>query len=79
LAAALLSVMLAGCQSAMYGGIPDDMSGSVTQAPYRVGGKTEAEADEAPLPPAQSASFEGKDSVYRGGRDPVTGRAKIQM
>jgi hypothetical protein len=55
------------------------MSGSVTQAPYRVGGKTEAEADEAPLPPAQSASFEGKDSVYRGGRDPVTGRAKIQM
>jgi len=84
LAAGILAAMaLGGCQSAMYSGTPEDMSGSVAPAygpdtyepPYQVGGAKEGGAAD------QKEAEQSPDGqyVYRGGRDPVTGRAKTQM
>jgi hypothetical protein len=72
------AVALGGCQSPMYSGTPDDTySYSVAPAydPSYVGGN--AQADEAE--PAQQAWAAEQKYEYRGGRDPVSGRASTQM
>ena len=72
------AVALVGCQSPMYSGTPDDTySYSVAPAydPSYVGGN--AQADEAE--PAQQAWTAEQKYEYRGGRDPVSGRASTQM
>ena len=72
------AVALGGCQSPMYSGTPDDTySYSVAPAydPSYVGGN--AQADEAE--PAQQAWTAEQKYEYRGGRDPVSGRASTQM
>ena len=72
------AVALGGCQSPMYSGTPDDTySYSVAPAydPSYVGGN--AQADEAE--PAQQAWTAEQKYEYRGGRDPVSGRASKQM
>jgi hypothetical protein len=81
--AALAALALGGCASTMSSGTPDDAySASVTpgyasrtyEPPYQVG----AQRDEEEQPAAQEWTAEQKYE-YRGGRDPVTGRAKTQM
>jgi hypothetical protein len=79
LAAAALCAGLGGCESAMYGGTPDDMSAAIAQPPYQVGGISNEEPEEVQSAPERHASDEGRQYEYRGGRDPVTGRAKTQM
>lgn len=71
------AVALGGCQSPMYSGTPDDTYYSVapTHDPSYVGGN--AQADEAE--PAQQAWTAEQKYEYRGGRDPVSGRASTQM
>jgi hypothetical protein len=68
---ALSSLALAGCQSPLYSGTPDDLNAPLTDRSY-VGRGTDA--DDPPSPPADAPRYE-----YRGGRDPATGRAKTQM
>ncbi len=83
LVAALGALALGGCSSAMYGGTPSDMSGSVTsqyapgtyEPPYQVGAAGD-HAEPAEAAPQWTAE---QKYEYRGGRDPLTGRAKIQM
>jgi hypothetical protein len=77
-AAALFSALaLGGCQSPMYSGTPDDMSYAVAPNydPSYVGRSDKT--DEA-QPGEQTWTAEQKYE-YRGGRDPVTGRASSQM
>ena len=79
--AAVAALALGGCASTMSSGTPDD-SASIApgyapgtyEPPYQVG----AQRDEEEQPAAQEWSAEQKYE-YRGGRDPVTGRAKTQM
>ncbi len=86
LAAALLAtIALAGCQSPMYSGTPDDMSESIAPAyapgtyepPAKVGGMDEATGEAEPATTAETGA--GSRYEYSCGRDPVTGRAKAQM
>ncbi|KAB2941541.1 MAG: hypothetical protein K8F92_11520 [Hyphomicrobium sp.] len=73
LAAAFLgALVLAGCQSPMYSRTPDDMNAPYQDRSY-VGGQP---TEERPLEASPDAEQEYE---YRGGRDPVTGRAKTQM
>ena len=76
------SVACAGCQSPMYSGTPKDSfsrgpapsyAPDTYEPPYQVGGEAEQEDE----PPAQADANQKYE--YRGGRDPVTGRAKTQM
>ena len=64
--AAIATLALGGCASTMSSGMPDDA--------YKVG----AQRDEEEQPAAQAWTAEQKYE-YRGGRDPITGRAKTQM
>jgi hypothetical protein len=71
------AVAIGGCQSPMYSGTPDDTySYSVAPAsdPSYVG--RNAPADEAGQQQAWTAE---QKYEYRGGRDPVSGRAHTQM
>jgi outer membrane biogenesis lipoprotein LolB len=81
--AAVAALALGGCASTMSSGTPDDAySASIApshapgtyEAPYQVG----AQRDEEEQPAAQEWTAEQKYE-YRGGRDPVTGRARTQM
>ena len=80
IAAGLASLALGGCQSPMYSGTPEYMSASVAPAyspdtyepPARVG---RTDQDE----PEQQVSQDDAKYVYRGGRDPITGKAEKQM
>jgi hypothetical protein len=73
---------LGGCQSPMYSGVPDDQfTGSIapsyapgTYEPPSKVGRAEEE-DHEPMPTARAEP----QYEYRGGRDPVTGRAKTQL
>jgi hypothetical protein len=78
------TLALGGCASTMSSGTPDDAySASIApsygpgtyEAPYQVGAQGEEEEQPAS---AQAWAAEQKYE-YRGGRDPVTGRAKTQM
>ena len=77
--AAIAALALGGCASTMSSATPDDAySASVAprtyEPPYQVG----AQRDEEEQPAAQEWAAE-QNYEYRGGRDPVTGRAKTQM
>ena len=81
--AAVAALALGGCASTMSSGTPDDAyrasiapsyAPGTYEPPYQVG----AQRDEEEQPAAQEWSAEQKYE-YRGGRDPVTGRAKTQM
>jgi hypothetical protein len=75
---------MGGCASQMYGGTPSDMSASMApqyapgtyEPPYQVGGARDDDAE--PVAASQQWAAEQRYE-YRGGRDPVTGRAKTQM
>jgi hypothetical protein len=77
--ATTLAVALAvgGCQSPMYSGTPDDMS---AVAPSYQGrsyvGRSERVDEQQPAEENWTAE---QKYEYRGGRDPVTGRANTQM
>jgi hypothetical protein len=82
-AAAVAALALGGCASTMSSGTPDDAHSAsiapgyapgIYEPPYQVG----AQRDEEEQPAAQEWAAEQKYE-YRGGRDPVTGRAKTQM
>jgi hypothetical protein len=77
------ALALGGCASAMSSGTPDDAySASIAptnaqgnyEPPYRVGAQREEEEQQGAQDWAAEQKYE-----YRGGRDPVTGRAKTQM
>ena len=81
--AAVATLALGGCASTMSSGTPGDTNSAsmapgyaprTYEPPYQVG----AQRDEEEQPAAQEWSAEQKYE-YRGGRDPVTGRAKTQM
>ena len=77
--AAIAALGLGGCASTMSSGTPDDAYGASVaprtyEPPYQVG----AQRDEEGQPGAQEWAAE-QNYEYRGGRDPVTGRAKTQM
>ena len=81
--AAVAALALGGCASAMSSGTPDDASSAsiapgyapgTYAPPYQVG----AQRDEEEQPASQEWTAEQKYE-YRGGRDPITGRAKTQM
>ena len=81
--AAVAALALGGCASTMSSGTPDDAHSAsiapgyapgIYEPPYQVG----AQRDEEEHPAAQEWAAEQKYE-YRGGRDPVTGRAKTQM
>ncbi len=81
--AAVAALALGGCASTMSSGTPDDAYGASVapsyapetyEPPYQVG----AQRDEEEQPAAQASAAEQKYE-YRGGRDPVTGRAKTRM
>jgi hypothetical protein len=78
-AAAMLfsAVALGGCQSPMYSGTPDDMSRSVAPSsnPSYVGRSEKTDEGQS----ADQAGSAEQKYEYRGGRDPVTGRANSQM
>jgi hypothetical protein len=75
LAAALLACLaLAGCQSPMYSGTLDDLSPSHRDRSYIGAEPQAAEEHEPDARPTTEQQYE-----YRGGRDPVTGRARTQM
>lgn len=73
--------LLGGCQSPMYSGA-NDMGGSVAEPAYKVGGKPDQaddDADAASQAGQGSSDAAGRQYEYRGGRDPITGKAKTQM
>ena len=81
------AVMCAGCQSPMYSGVPEeefsrgpapDYAPGTYEPPYQVGRQSEEQSEEEDVEPPVQAEAEQKYQ-YRGGRDPVTGRAKTQM
>ena len=81
------AVACAGCQSPMYSGMPEEDFSRGTaptyapgtyEPPYQVGGQAAEEQEEDEVAPPVQAEVEQKYQ-YRGGRDPVTGRAKTQM
>ena len=74
------TLALGGCASTMSSGTPDDAySASIApnnyERPYQVG----AQRDEEEQPESAQAWTAEQKYEYRGGRDPVTGRAKTQM
>ncbi len=80
-AVAISALSFGGCASPMYSGTPDDTSNPAIapayapgayEPPYQVGARRDE--DEQPAEWTAEQKFE-----YRGGRDPVTGRAKQQM
>jgi hypothetical protein len=81
--ATVAALALGGCASTMSSGTPDDAyrasispsyAPGTYEPPYQVG----AQRDEEKQPAAQEWAAEQKYE-YRGGRDPLTGRAKTQM
>jgi hypothetical protein len=77
---ALLTVStLGGCASSMYSGVPDDSRYAVPTGEDRsyVGG--EPESTEEATAEARPEDNPDAQYVYRGGRDPVSGRAHKQM
>ena len=81
--AAVAALVLGGCASTMSSGTPDDASSAsiapsyapgTYEPPYQVG----AQRDEEEQPASQEWAAE-PNYEYRGGRDPITGRAKTQM
>jgi hypothetical protein len=79
LAAALAALALAGCQSPMYSGTPDDMGYAVapTYEDRSYVGRNEQAGDAKPA--EQQAWTADRSYEYRGGRDPVSGKAGTQM
>ena len=82
-----VAVACAGCQSPMYSGTAEDGFGrgpapayspGTYEPPYQVGGRSEEQSEEEEVEPPVQAEADQKYQ-YRGGRDPVTGRAKTQM
>ena len=80
------AIACAGCQSPMYSGTAEDGFGrgsaptyspGTYEPPYQVGGQSEEQSEEEVEPPLQAEA--DQKYQYRGGRDPVTGRAKTQM
>jgi hypothetical protein len=78
------TLALGGCASTMSSGTPDDAYGAsiapsyapgTYEPPYQVG----AQRDEEEQPESAQAWTAEQKYEYRGGRDPVTGRAKTQM
>lgn len=76
-AALLGAAFLGGCQSPMYSGTPDDtgsvtapVSGETYDPPAKVGRSAEE---------PEASSDDDRQYEYRGGRDPITGRAQTQM
>lgn len=75
---------MGGCASQMYGGTPSDMGASMTspyapgtyEPPYQVGAAAQVEEQPHEQDPQWTAE---QKYEYRGGRDPVTGRARTQM
>ena len=65
------TLMLGGCQSPMYSGTPDDMS---YQDRSYIGRNEEVDGQ-----PGEESWTADQKYEYRGGRDPVTGRANTQM
>lgn len=83
---AIAALALGGCQSPMYSGVPDDaMSASIApsyspgtyEPPAKVGRAYDDEESEPE--PAPTAHVDERQYEYRGGRDPITGRAKTQL
>jgi hypothetical protein len=77
-AATLISALaLGGCQSPMYSGTPDDMNYGVapSSSPSYVGRNEKTGEGQS----ADEAWTAEKKYEYRGGRDPITGRANSQM
>jgi hypothetical protein len=81
--AAVAAMALGGCASTMSSGTPDDVSGAsiapsyapgTYEPPYQVGAQRGEE-----MPPAAQERAAEQKYEYRGGRDPVTGRAKTQI
>ena len=81
------AIVCAGCQSPMYSGTAEDGFGrgpaptyspGTYEPPYQVGGQSEEQSEEEEVEPPLQAEADQKYQ-YRGGRDPVTGRAKTQM
>jgi hypothetical protein len=79
-----LVLALGGCQSPMYAGSPDDGASlapiyapGTYEPPYDQRSNVGRGAEEKPSQSDVSAPAEAYE--YRGGRDPVTGRAKTQM
>jgi hypothetical protein len=75
----LAGLALGGCQSPMYSGTPEDMSYAVAPT-YSPGnpayiGRNENAGEE----PSEQAWTAERNYEYRGGRDPVSGRATTQM
>jgi hypothetical protein len=72
------TLALGGCASTMSSGTPDDVYGAAIvpsyAPPYQVGAQGEEEEQPAPQVWTAEQKYE-----YRGGRDPVTGRAKTQL
>ena len=77
--AATLAVALAvgGCQSPMYSGTSDDMSAVAPRYQWRSYVGRSERADEQQ--PAEENWTAEQKYEYRGGRDPVTGRANTQL
>lgn len=75
--ALLAALSLGGCQSPMYSGTPDDMSAVPPSYQERSYIGRNEQADEQQ--PAEEPSTAERKYEYRGGRDPVTGRANTQM
>ena len=71
------ALALGGCQSPMYSGSPEDMNYSVAPGsnPSYVGRSEKTDEDQS----ADQAWTAEQKYEYRGGRDPVTGRANSQM
>jgi len=76
LAVALLTLALAGCQTPLAQG--------GAEPPYQMGGSgAHAEGDQQAAEPAAETRPDrenpDREYEYRGGRDPITGRAEKQM
>jgi len=81
------AIACAGCQSPMYSGAPEeefsrspapDYAPDTYEPPYQVGRQSDQQANEEDGEPPAQTEAEQKYQ-YRGGRDPVTGRAETQM
>ena len=80
LAATLLAALaLGGCQSPMYSGTPDDMSAVSPSYQERSYVGRNEQAGEQQRAPAEETWTAEQKYEYRGGRDPVSGRANTQL
>ena len=70
---------LGGCQSPMYSGTPDDMSATRWRPASRSLLRRPQRSRPTRTKPADQAWTAEQKYEYRGGRDPVTGRANTQM